>query len=96
MNKMLAKLRILLAECHFRGDVVRTLANANYDYCVQRAQEEMDQAKHEPDPDEANRRLILATRLLTLARYKLLIPSSPSDTARPVQKRKSKKTSSPS
>lgn len=73
---MIAKLKSLLSKCHFQGDVVRTLANASSDYCLQRAQEEIDEAKRETDPEEKDRRLILATRLLTLARYKMENPDA--------------------
>lgn len=68
---MLKNLKTLLAKCHFQGDVVRTLANADATYCLKRAQEEIDEANREDDPDEKERRLILATRLITLARYKI-------------------------
>lgn len=74
---MLANLKKLLSECHVTGSggVVKTLAEANYDYCLSRASEEMDYAKQATDPEEANRRLILATRLITLARLKLANPT---------------------
>lgn len=94
---MLGHLRKLLAECHVTGGgVVNTLAEANYDYCIARASEEMDYAKQATDPEEANRRLILAIRLLNLARYKLCTPSNLPAKATLAPKRKSKKQSSPS
>ncbi len=74
---MIAKLKTLLAECHFSGEIVKTLAQANYDYLIQRAQEELDYVKNSTDEVDSKRRLILATRLLTLARYKLENPSEP-------------------
>lgn len=93
---MLAKLKQLLAECHYTGgDLLKTLMEANYDYVMARASEEMELARRMGQSEGADDRIMLAIRLLNLARYKLCTPSNPSDTARPAPKRSSKKRSSP-
>jgi hypothetical protein len=86
---MLAKLKTLLAECHLSGEIVRTLAQANFDYLIQRAQEELDYVKLSNDEVDSKRRLILATRLITLARYKLENPSE-SVQSRPTRRRRTR------
>lgn len=86
---MLAKLKALLAECHYvSGDLLKTLVEANYDYVMARASEEMERAKVTIDPKEADERIILAIRLLTLARYKLANNAATPANTRQVRTRK--------
>lgn len=94
---MLAKLKKLLSECHYvSGPMLKTYIEASYDYVIARASEEMEMARKATTVAEADQRIILAVRLLTLARYKLSIPSTPKSTGTPAPKRSSKTTSSPS
>lgn len=74
---MLARLKKLLSECHLTGDIVNVLAQADFDYLVQRAKEELDYVKQSNDMEDSKRRLVLATRLITLARYKQETPIEP-------------------
>lgn len=84
---MIAKLRKLLAEAHTSGDIVKTLLQADYDYLITRAKEEIEEAQKELKEEEANRRLILATRLITLARYKLANPVTNEEQKLPCKRR---------
>ena len=91
---MIAKLKTLLAEAHFQGDIVKTLATADYDYLIQRAQEELDYVKNSTDEEDSKRRLILATRLITLARFKLANPN-PDEGQKLSRKRRGRSVSLP-
>ena len=91
---MLAKLKKMLSECHFSGEIVKILAQANYDYLIQRAQEELDYVKNSTDEVDSKRRLILATRLITLARFKLANPN-PDEGQKLSRKRRGRSVSLP-
>jgi hypothetical protein len=73
-----------------KDKIVKVVANADFNYLLLRAQEEIQNAEKENDNNEAERRLVMATQLITMARAKL--PCNhlhPKTTAKPDQKQKS-------
>ncbi len=67
----LGKLKTLLAECHIKETELKPfLARANPQYLISRAQEEIEKAETNTNPQVVDESLKLAIQLLNMARYK--------------------------